>query len=115
MTSFNPDKSHRSQFWVEDYFCVKQSSGRPTAPALPSPRGASPAMHQRRAHLRRAGCRGPPHEGQDGEGVLRNPHVGPLCVVVLDHYAFILPPLGISLLTLKERQEGMFLSRERAF
>ena len=62
-------------------------------------------MHQRRAHLRRAGCRGPPHEGQDGEGVLRNPHVGPLCVVVLDHYAFILPPLGISLLTLKERQE----------
>lgn len=65
-----------------------------------------PAVHQHRAHLRRAGGRGPPHEGQDGEGVLGDAHVRPLRVVVLDHHPLVLTALGVPLLTLEKGEHG---------
>ena len=40
-------------------------------------------------------------EGEDGQGVLRDPHVRPLGVVVLDHRALVQPPLRIPLLPLQ--------------
>lgn len=76
---------------------------------------APPAVHQHRAHFWRPGCRGSPHEGQDREGVLRNPHVRPLSVVILDHNPFVLTTLGIALLTLGERRRERSLSRQWAF
>lgn len=65
-----------------------------------------PAVHQHRAHLGGAGGRGPPHEGQDGEGVLGDAHVRPLRVVVLDHHPLVLTALGVSLLTLEKGEHG---------
>lgn len=63
---------------------------------------ALPAVHQHGAHVWYPRRWWSPHKGQDWEGVLRDSHVRPLCVVVLNHCPLVLTTLGVPLLALKE-------------
>ena len=63
-----------------------------------------PTVHQHRAHVLGACGRGALDEGEDGQRVLGDAHVGPLGVVVLDHRPLVQLALGVALLTLKTQQ-----------
>ena len=64
-----------------------------------------PAVDQHGPHVGGLGGGRPPHEGEDGQGVLWDPHVGPLGVVVLDHRPLAVTALGVTLLPLQEGGE----------
>lgn len=73
-------------------------------------------MNKHRSHIRHLGGRGPAHEGEDGQGVLRDAHVGPLGVMILEHCPFTLGPgLRVPLPTLstRERREEMLVRLEK--
>ena len=61
-----------------------------------------PAVDQHGPHVGGLGGGRPAHEGEDGQGVLWDPHVRPLGVVVLDHRPLALTALRVPLLPLQE-------------
>lgn len=72
-----------------------------------------PAVHHHWSHVRASGCRGSPNEGQHRQSILWHTHVRPLSVVVLNNRSLVLPPFGVSFLTLRatcaqkeEKDEG---------
>ncbi|KAF3856938.1 hypothetical protein F7725_017661, partial [Dissostichus mawsoni] len=81
-----------------------------------------PAVDQHGSHVRQLSSGGPADKGEDGQGVLRDPHVGPLGVMILKHRPLTLRPrLPAPLPTLhddkKQREEEGIkaLNRTRPF
>lgn len=73
-----------------------------------------PAVNQDGAHVGRACRRRAVDEGEDGEGVLRHSHVRPLGVVILDHRALVQLPLGVPLLTLRDKRDSTLSGRRQS-
>lgn len=51
-----------------------------------------PAVDQHGSHVRQLCSGGPADKSEDGQGVLRDPHVGPLGVMILKHRPLTLRP-----------------------
>jgi hypothetical protein len=96
-----------------NYLCFEHrpSSQGSNSPVIPLRILILPAVHQHGPHVWHAGRRWPPHEGQDWEGVLRDTHVRPLCVVVLDHRPLILTTFGVALLALETCKKAPWTPR----
>ena len=64
-------------------------------------------MDEHGSHVRHLGGGGPADKGEDGQSVLRDAHVRPLGVMVLEHCTLTLGPrLRVPLPTLNGRAEG---------